>query len=367
MKNNKTILKSNNAESFISSIKTTANIQTSLYVKLTNSIPLTISYLEVSYNLFKQKITAAFSHLSFSIFNELIYEKNSESYNIEYESYFLDGNILICESKDMFDIDSILIFYNHESDKDLLFQLKEIAISCIMKKITTGKIFLLVSDSGNLNLRDFELANNDLDISKHYNDDFITFHNKVIERLNKKNEKGILLLYGLSGAGKTTYIRHITKKVEKQFIYITPEIANIIASPDFLKFLMDYPNSILVIEDAEMLIGNRKNNSSPVITNLLNLSDGMLSDCLNIQIVCTFNMPLSSIDSAFLRKGRLIDLYYFDKLEQSKTRKLLFELGHGVVETQALTLAEIYNYSNENDLDYQSVSKQIGFKQSLNK
>ena len=44
------------------------------------------------------------------------------------------------------------------------------------------------------------------------------------------------------------------------------------------------PNSVLIIEDAENVIMDRKlNNSGSVSRNLLNISDGLLADFLNVQ------------------------------------------------------------------------------------
>ena len=42
------------------------------------------------------------------------------------------------------------------------------------------------------------------------------------------------------------------------------------------------------------------------MSDLLNISDGLLADFLHVQVICTFNHPLSMVDSALLRKGRLI-------------------------------------------------------------
>jgi ATP-dependent 26S proteasome regulatory subunit len=41
------------------------------------------------------------------------------------------------------------------------------------------------------------------------------------------------------------------------------------------------------------------------LINILNNSDGLLSDELCIKFICTFNAPLKDIDEALLRKGRL--------------------------------------------------------------
>ncbi|MEJ7658644.1 MAG: hypothetical protein WKG07_02960 [Hymenobacter sp.] len=66
------------------------------------------------------------------------------------------------------------------------------------------------------------------------------------------------------------------------------------ADPEFINLLHDNANSILLIEDAEELLTKRSATGSNAVSNLLNLSDGLLSDGFHIQIVCTFNADLTA-------------------------------------------------------------------------
>ena len=60
---------------------------------------------------------------------------------------------------------------------------------------------------------------------------------------------------------------------DKTLIYIPPDMANEIASPRFLPFLMEQENAVLIIEDAENIIKDRNESSAPTqaVANLLNL------------------------------------------------------------------------------------------------
>lgn len=89
-----------------------------------------------------------------------------------------------------------------------------------------------------------------------------------------------------------------------------------------------------------------------------NISDGLLSDCLNIQVICSFNTDLSRIDKALMRKGRLIARYEFGELAASKAQKLSQELGYSQSLNSPMTLAEIYNQTDD---AYEEESKPIGF------
>ncbi|CAF0949549.1 unnamed protein product [Adineta ricciae] len=185
------------------------------------------------------------------------------------------------------------------------------------------------------------------DLALHYGKDFVSVHEKIIKNLNKKEDKGIVLLHGIPGSGKTHYIRYLIHEIEgKSLIYVPPDMAKEISSPDFLPFLMQYPDSILIIEDAENIIKDRNESFFPsqAVANLLNLSDGLLGDAMHQQIIATFNCDLTTIDPALLRKGRLIANYEFNKLSLENSKILSETLGFGTTNvTEPMTLADIYN------------------------
>ena len=139
-------------------------------------------------------------------------------------------------------------------------------------------------------------------------------------------------------------------------------MAESIVSPEFVPFLMENKDCVLIIEDAEKVIGDRQSSGSSVgVSNLLNLSDGILGDILNIHIIATFNMDKEKIDSALLRKGRLIAEHKFGPLSVDDTNKLLGELDKDTTSDKGLTLAEIYNIDNKQDKS-ESERQMIGFR-----
>ena len=122
--------------------------------------------------------------------------------------------------------------------------------------------------------------------------------------------------------------------------------------PGFLPFLMQHPNSILIVEDAENIVRDRKQGRSfpnQAVANLLNISDGLLGDAIHQQIICTFNYDVTGIDQALLRDGRLVAEHKFDKLSAEKARRLCMELaipGNGEDIHEPISLAEIYARKN---------------------
>lgn len=137
---------------------------------------------------------------------------------------------------------------------------------------------------------------------------------------------------------------------------------NDLTSPRLLPLLINYPNSVLIIEDAEGSL-SRSRTSNQSIANLLNLSDGLLSDGIQVQILATFNCPLISLDSALLRPGRLVVEYCFPPTLTVENAQSLAE-SIGILKldqiNQPISLAEIYGMrleKIEDDQDESTVSR----------
>ena len=227
---------------------------------------------------------------------------------------------------------------------------------------TNKKVGLIVKDEYGLILQKFDISRKEkLNLDKNYNDDFKGISKKIVKKLNEKSGKGIILLHGDPGTGKTTYIRYLTRLIKKEIIFLPNNMVDILATPEFVPFMMKYPDSILIIEDAEKVVRDRNSSGNEAaVSNLLNLSDGILGDCLKTQIVATFNTERQLIDSALLRKGRLIAEYKFEKLGVDKTNKLLKSLSIDYKTETPMVLSDIYNYQDTIGLENKQLTK-IGF------
>lgn len=223
-----------------------------------------------------------------------------------------------------------------------------------------GKIKVLSREGSRVDLVDLKVTKPRLRISDNYNDDFQEVHKTILKRLRKKNDKGIVLLHGKPGTGKTSYIRYLVCSVKKQVIFLPPNMAGALNGPDFMNLLMENPDSILVIEDAESVIIDRERANGSPVSSLLNLSDGLLSDCLNIQVICTFNTDLTRVDEALLRKGRLIARYEFGKLKPAKATELSAKLKKNKSYSEEVLLTEVYN--NDMELNLTEKKTHIGFR-----
>ena len=242
------------------------------------------------------------------------------------------------------------------------------AICSILKKCITeksvnkGKISLLIYDPtmGFYTSR-FKLDTPPTDLNEYYNDDILLFNDNLLKKLSEKKSKGIVFLHGIPGTGKTTYIRHLIEHLDKKVIYIPSNMATQLSEPRFLDFLSCNKNSILVIEDAESIISSRDNSRSNTVSNLLNLSDGLLSDCLNIQIICTFNIPICEVDNAFLRAGRLLGAYEFKPLCIDKATQLIKKHALNKFINDPTPLSDIFSVNLNINNNLNQKMRSIGF------
>jgi hypothetical protein len=207
------------------------------------------------------------------------------------------------------------------------------------------------------------------DIGLNYGKDFVDVFDTIKDRLSKESS-GLYMFHGPSGTGKSTFIKNLTNHIKKDFIYIpTTMLETFTSDPSCLQMLIQKSNSIIVLEDAEKLIMKRHGDSldTSSVSALLNLSDGILSDILNIAVIITYNCDTKEIDPALKRKGRLKVEYKFDHLskEDSKLLALSLDYPEKLVEEKiksSMALADIYNLESEVKFYKEEVrEKKIGF------
>ena len=280
-----------------------------------------------------------------SKYNGKLFTMLKQNFFIEYE----DENLYICFDEHIH-ADEI---YNLQNHLRLLSidHFKDAHKFSMIKK----------NDYGDFELANFKTRKVEVDLENNYNEDLVDLTPGIFEFINDKTKNGIVLFHGIPGSGKTTYLRYLIANSEAKFIYLPNNLFSNISDPQFISFISSYPNSIIVLEDCEELIKSRdQQNDTTGIANMLNLGDGLLGDALQLKLICTFNCDLSKIDSAIMRKGRLVYRYEFNKLEIDKTNHLLSKLGIDYLSDEKMTLTDIFNFNHDNKNQKQS-SKLIGF------
>ncbi len=296
------------------------------------------------------------------------YEKHIENiytnrcYERKKKKFEFDTTLIVFKDKCIMELDEgyceILYRENNEEWVDelasLIIPIKE------RQRKQPLEINLIVQNRNTLELKAMEIKRTKLDLDLFYEDGFKEVDSIIQQRLKRKNDKGIVLLHGLPGTGKTTYLRYLVGRIKKRVLFLSPTVAGNLMNPEFIELLVDNPNTVLIIEDAENIIMDRRYNQSSSVSNLLNISDGLLADFLNVQLICTFNSSLTTIDSALMRKGRLIARYEFGKLGINKAQQLSNYFGHHHLVNEPMTIAEIAN-PTEQQIATEG-KEQIGFR-----
>lgn len=233
-------------------------------------------------------------------------------------------------------------------------------------------------DGHNYYVKSFSLAGKIPDfihVDEHYGEGFNDFHMKLIERI-KNETKGLILFHGEPGTGKTQYIRMLLDQLtrtNKSILYVPPGFSDQLTDPIMIEFISEWileedRDCILLIEDAEPLLETRNgaNGRSTGISNLLNMTDGILNDMLGLMVIATFNTSISQIDSALLRPQRLLARKEFGKINKERAEKLASVLGIEMPDiTYPATLAEFYANKKGQNILFHAVQdekdKVIGF------
>ncbi|GET45670.1 AAA family ATPase [Capnocytophaga felis] len=226
-----------------------------------------------------------------------------------------------------------------------------------------SKVSILLKTQVGLEIKTHTIKPYRIDFETMYNDDFLEIHNRVKNVLTN-DTKGVVLFHGIAGSGKTNYIKWLTSQIpNKKFIFIPTTMIGSLTDPAFIGLLIGNKNSILVLEDCENYIAERTvfNSNTDVVSSILNIADGMLSDVLECQLICTFNSDISKIDPALLRKGRLIAEYKFKELTVEKANKYLQSTDKQVTVNKPYSLAELTNI-NVKEFKENSEPSKIGFK-----
>lgn len=257
---------------------------------------------------------------------------------------------------------NLVIYYDVDkiSTKDLESDVVKDLMKCLYLPSTKNQFFTISTNQFGYTLKPSYIKDVEIDILLNYGKKFVKIHKSILEKLKTENH-GLFLLHGETGTGKTTYIRKLINLLseKKTIIYVPSYMMSNMADPEFISFLGDTKNVILLLEDAENILTTSVNDRSQAVSNILNMTDGLLNDYMDVQIIATFNTNAKLIDDALKRAGRLQVNYKFGKLSKIDSNKLAKEIGVGVF-TKPSTLSEIYEGSNQiinDDLD-----STIGFK-----
>jgi hypothetical protein len=210
----------------------------------------------------------------------------------------------------------------------------------------------------------------DAELAMHYGEDFPKWEKCFIEGMSGR-ACGASLLRGEPGTGKTSFLRQLIAKLtdSHRFYYLPIAHASWMSEPAMVNFWLDQLHcngklkTVVVLEDAESLIVERSSDNQHALANLLNVSDGLLGDFLQLHLILTINARVERLDPALLRPGRLLASREFRRLDRAEAERLA-QAKNIALPTQAdYTLAEIYHSNHTARAGKTAVEPSIGFRQ----
>ena len=220
---------------------------------------------------------------------------------------------------------------------------------------------------------------NKFNLEDNYSKEFCEFVPGKMDDFFKEKAGGIVIFRGDPGTGKSTYCKHLIAKYKRDVDFVIAPQDVILSNPEgFRNYLLNSSDyyiesneermkpQVFIIEDCEKLLVDRDslsgNNTSIILSDILNYSDGIVGDLVQSKFIFTFNTNLSKIDKALLRKGRMKLNYEFTTLKGDDLKNLMEKKNLPYTEEnlkKGLSLAEIYNLEEK---DYQREEKRkIGF------
>lgn len=153
----------------------------------------------------------------------------------------------------------------------------------------------------------------------------------------------LLLLMGVPGSGKTSFIKHFIKTFRLNTM-VTYDADVMKTDFFYIQYLTDNKKQLLVIEDADHLLTSREEDNNKTMTKLLNLSDGLIKLEAK-KIIFTTNLNnINRIDNALIRPGRCFDVIDFRSLTfvEAKVACKAAEIPE-VTEDKEYNLTDIFN------------------------
>jgi len=198
-----------------------------------------------------------------------------------------------------------------------------------------------------------------------YGKQFPAWSQNLLSVFSEKNSS-LSLLQGSPGTGKTTFLRWLIANAQEEadFYFVPATCIGLIANHNMTSFwIRECQHStrpkVLIVEDAEQILMRRGPDNGHWVGNLLNITDGILSDVIRFHLVCTVNCPLSDLDPALLRPGRLSSHWVFGELSPDAAKELAVMKGMSAPSgTKPLTLADFYQAQ---PISNQSTAKSLGF------
>lgn len=189
----------------------------------------------------------------------------------------------------------------------------------------------------------------------------------------------LVILHGEPGTGKTYFIRGLLEEMKGVKCLLVPaRYAVKLEDPEFLTVLLNNMNEydyedddeegevivvgnnedgyelkrrtknpkapfLMIVEDADEILTNRRDGDTAAISSLLNMADGIFGSLVDVRIIATTNAKEVEIDKALLRPGRLLEKVSIGALAPERANEVYKRLtGEDGQYTKDKVLSEVY-------------------------
>jgi ATPase family associated with various cellular activities (AAA) len=269
-----------------------------------------------------------------------------------------------------------------------------------------GQVYVLVPSSCGITRTSIGLGSCPLN-RENYRPEVIKDYDKIVEDLKSKDPLGRLVIFsGPTGTGKTYLVRALLDSLpDVVFLLLPSNMTSSMSGPEILSALISAsednkcdcsecsededdsdclltPATIkaasslshhskkrtiaLVVEDADNCLASRVSENVSAISAVLNLSDGIIGNCLDLRIICTTNQDIREIDAALLRRGRLSKHVEVNELDVSQAKEIYKKVG-GTLEQKwdkkFYALSDVYAMAkNREPIELEPSKPTIGFQ-----
>jgi hypothetical protein len=244
--------------------------------------------------------------------------------------------------------------------KELCVNLHKVCSEGLELPTSSGRVFVMVSGPGGIDLQSVGIASVPLE-KGNYPEDVVGAFDHVVKDFDNKTPCGrIVILDGEPGTGKTYLVRGLIDAVpDAVFIMIPSNLISEMSGPSLVQAIMgnrgrdDGNATILIVEDADMCLAVRGGDNMGAISSLLNISDGILGNLLDIRILATTNAGIEELDPAVLRDGRLCRRAHVGPIERKQAKEIMTRLNGNPdkITEKEYTLAQVYRLAREDALD----------------
>ena len=166
----------------------------------------------------------------------------------------------------------------------------------------------------------------------------------------------LILWHGQPGTGKTYALRALLREWEGwcDAAFITDAERFIGGSPTYVFRVANFGggrtageankrSKLIILEDAgELMTVEARAIAGQGLSRLLNLTDGIMGQGLNVMVIITTNEPLKSMHPAVIRPGRCLTEVEFGALSPESASRWLRNHGSKIEVQKPATLAELY-------------------------